>query len=146
DDAAFLAMDLVAHGRRDLAFRFVDSYLEASGDHDGLPALRFFLVSRALVRAQVAALCEARGIAAQGARPASDYLHLAATLAGSGDARLAITHGLPGSGKTFVSQQLLEGMSAIRARSDVERKRLFGLAPLESSRERVAGGIYDADA
>ena len=146
DDAAFVAMDLVAHGRRDLAFRFVDSYLEASGDHDGLPALRFFLVSRALVRAQVAALCEARGIAAQGARPAIDYLHLAATLAGSGDARLAITHGLPGSGKTFISQRLLEAVGAIRARSDVERKRLFGLAPLESSRERVAGGIYDADA
>ncbi|HUG26201.1 hypothetical protein [Piscinibacter sp.] len=35
---------------RDLAFRFVDAYLEAGGDHDGLPALRFLLVCRALVR------------------------------------------------------------------------------------------------
>jgi predicted kinase len=31
-------------------------------------------------------------------------------------------------------------------RSDVERKRLFGLAPLASSRDRVPGGIYDAAA
>jgi len=78
DDAAFLMMDLLAHDRRDLAFRFLDVYLEASGDHDGLPALRFFLVSRALVRAQVGVLYEARGIEAQGARAAIDYLRLAA--------------------------------------------------------------------
>ena len=31
-------------------------------------------------------------------------------------------------------------------RSDVERKRLFGLSALQSSQGRVAGGIYDGDA
>jgi predicted kinase len=41
---------------------------------------------------------------------------------------------LPGSGKTFASQQLLERTGAIRLRSDVERKRLHGLAPLADSR------------
>ena len=51
DDMSFLAMDLLAHGQRALAFRFVNAYLEASGDYDGLPALRFYMVCRALVRA-----------------------------------------------------------------------------------------------
>jgi aminoglycoside phosphotransferase family enzyme/predicted kinase len=146
DDVAFLAMDLLAHGRRDLAFRLIDGYLEASGDHDGLPALRFFLVARALVRAQVGALCEARGIAVHGACSALDYLRVAASLARGADARLAITHGLPGSGKSFISAQLVEAAGAIRARADVERKRLFGLGPLEPSRERVRDGIYGPDA
>jgi predicted kinase len=42
--------------------------------------------------------------------------------------RLLITHGLPGSGKTSVGRQLLERVGAIRARSDIERKRMAGLA------------------
>ena len=58
EDLAFPVMDLLAHGRRDLAFRLLDGWLEASGDHEGLRALRFFLVVRALVRSQVAALRE----------------------------------------------------------------------------------------
>ena len=65
-------------------------------------------------------------------------------IARGSDPRLAITHGLPGSGKTFISQLLLEEVGAVRVRSDVERKRLFGLSALQSSRERVPGGIYDA--
>ncbi|HET8746714.1 MAG TPA: ATP-binding protein, partial [Ramlibacter sp.] len=48
---------------------------------------------------------------------------------------LWITCGLPGSGKTFQSQDLLEREGAIRIRSDVERKRLHGLGALARSRE-----------
>jgi hypothetical protein len=146
DDVAFLAMDLSAHGRRDLAFCLLDRYLEASGDHDGVPALRFFLVARALVRAQVSALCEAGGIVTQSARNALDYLRAAAEIARGADPRLAITHGLPGSGKSFVSGRLLQQAGAIRVRSDVERKRLFGLSPLQSSRDLVPERIYGAAA
>nr|HET7859294.1 AAA family ATPase [Caldimonas sp.] len=142
DDAAFLAMDLLAHGRGDLAFAFLDCYLETSGEHAALPALRFFLVSRALVRAQVSALAEAGGIAVQSACDAAGYLRLAAAIATGADARLAITHGLPGSGKSFVSERLLQEARALRVRSDVERKRLFGLAPLQSSRDLAPERIY----
>lgn len=60
-------------------------------------------------------------------------------------AALIITHGLPGSGKTTFSQFALEQMGAIRIRSDVERKRLYGLSALESSRSS-AGDIYGQDA
>src|SRR5262249_54418558 len=42
-DVAFMAMDLLAHGRRDLAFLFVDAWLEATGDHRGLSVLRYYM-------------------------------------------------------------------------------------------------------
>jgi len=143
DDLAFLVMDLLANERRDLAFRLLDAYLQESGDFDGIPALRFFLVSRALVRAQVANLRHADG---EGNGAALRYLRLAAALAFGRDPRLAITCGLPGSGKTFVSQSLTETVGAIRVRSDVERKRLFGVAPLQRSRDHAVGAIYGAEA
>jgi predicted kinase len=58
---------------------------------------------------------------------------------------LIITHGLPGAGKTTFSQFVLEQIGAIRIRSDVERKRLYGLGALQDSRATV-GDIYGQDA
>lgn len=186
DDAAFLAMDLLAHGHAALAWRFVNAVLEEGGDYDGLPGLRYWMVCRALVRAQVLALREAQqrpaagvdgdspdaGPSAQAATgsaagssgaigsaaaagstagptagqssrcDAAGYLALAAALAHGRDARLAITHGLPGSGKTWASGALVEAAGAARVRSDVERKRLFGLDALADSHAQP-GGIYD---
>jgi len=52
-EVAFLAMDLEDRGRRDLAWRFLGRYLEATGDYAGLAVLPFYLVYRALVRAKV---------------------------------------------------------------------------------------------
>ena len=146
DDIAFVAMDLLAHSARALAFRFVDAWLAASGDGDGLSVLRFYLVRRALVRAQVAAIAAAQGFDGRAGRPAADYLALAVELARAADARLAITHGLPGSGKSVAALALLEAAGAIRVRSDVERKRLFGLEAEAASQGRVRGGIYTAAA
>jgi hypothetical protein len=51
-------------------------------------------------------------------------------------ARLMITHGLSGSGKSTLAGQLLERAGAIRLRSDVERKRLFGLTALQRSADQ----------
>ena len=143
EDVAFLVMDLGAHGAPALANRFLDGWLQATGDFEGLPALRFHLVRRALVRAQVAVLRRDQGATEPSARGFKDYLVVADKLSRGADARLAITHGLPGSGKSFVSQRLVEATAAVCARSDVERKRLFGLSALESSAARIAGGIYD---
>ena len=89
------------------------------------------MVRRALVRSQVAALGEGRGVHSASRCGAADYLALALALSGSADPRLLITHGLPGSGKTHLTQVLVEAAAAIRVRSDVERKRLFGLGALE---------------
>lgn len=128
DDAGFAFMDFVARGRADLGWRFLDGWLEHSGDYPGLPLLRFYTVVRALVRAQVEHLRSPGSAAAlRYARSARDWIRPPAP-------RLVITHGLPGSGKTFVSQGLLQRLGAIRIRSDVERKRLFGLQALDDSR------------
>ena len=131
DDVSFLVMDFAAHGRADFAFRFINAWLDRTGDHASLPALRFSVVYRALVRAQVEAL---RGVTRH--KAALRYLKVAQAWAVSGKPRLYITHGLPGSGKTFGSQRLLENEGAIRLRSDIERKRLFGLEMHHSSRSK----------
>src|SRR5690606_40436823 len=75
-----------------------------------------------------------------------DYLALARRLACERDPRLLIAHGLSGSGKSYVSQRLLERAGAIRLRSDVERKRLFGLRALADASAGPGEGIYAADA
>jgi aminoglycoside phosphotransferase family enzyme/predicted kinase len=131
DDLAFAMMDFGARGRADLGWRLLNGWLDRTGDHPGLPTLRFSLVYRALVRAQVEHL---RGAAR--AAEARNYLATALGWIGPPAPSLCITHGLPGSGKTFQSQRLLERSGAIRLRSDVERKRLFGLGMLENSRAR----------
>lgn len=136
-DIAFLTMDLAAHGRSDLAFRFLDRWLEATGDYAGVTVLRYYAVYRALVRTLVSGLRRAEGLATAG----PDYVAAARRLAAAGDARLLITHGMSGSGKSHVAQRLLEIAGAIRLRSDVERKRLFGLHPLDASAP-MAHGIY----
>lgn len=140
DDIAFAVMDFSARGRHDLAFRLLNQWLDLSGDHAALPALRFSVVYRALVRAQVEQL---RGAGREAM--ARRYLETALAWTQPGQPKLFITHGLPGSGKTFASQRVLEREGAIRLRSDVERKRLFGLAMLEDSRPRGLN-LYSRDA
>ena len=53
-------MDLRAHGRTDLAYEFLNRYLEIGGDYAGVDVLEFYLVYRALVRAKVAAIKQAQ--------------------------------------------------------------------------------------
>lgn len=141
-DVAFMSMDLLAHERRDLAYRFLDAWLAASGDHAGLPTLRYYMSYRALVRALVGRIRLEQGVDAGG----PDYLALADRLSREHDPRLLITLGVSGSGKSHVAQRLLERAGAIRLRSDVERKRLFGLRPLDDSSARPGEGIYAANA
>ncbi len=114
-DVAFLAMDLEARGRRDLAFAFVDDYLQAGGDYDGVSVLRFYATYRALVRQLAASL----------APPAHgpDYRAAAHRWATGSAPRLVLMCGLSGSGKSTVARQLVQAAGAIRIRSDVERKR-----------------------
>ncbi len=138
DDIAFPVMDLQAQGRGDLAFRLLNAWLDATGEHAGLPGLRHALVYRALVRAHVARLCGRHEAVRR-------YLDAALHWVRHAPPWLALMHGLPGSGKSFASQQLLQAHGAIRLRSDVERKRLFGLEATDDSR---ASGqdIYRGDA
>jgi uncharacterized protein len=149
-EVAFVAMDLADRGRADYAHRFVNAWLEATGDYAALPVLPFYLAYRALVRAKVACLRGAQ--LAPGPDKAAlvaefrGYLRLAQGYAAPARGAIAITHGPAGSGKTTASQALLEAVGAIRVRSDVERKRLAGLAATADSNSEIAGGIYTDDA
>lgn len=130
DDVAFAYMDLIAHGLPRLAYRFLDGYLERTGDFDGLGVLRYYAVYRAMVRCKVSCLRARDGgdIARREAmRAARRYLALAARLAQREPPVLVLMHGPSASGKTVGSQRLLEALGAVRLRSDVERKRAHGI-------------------
>jgi predicted kinase len=147
-EIAFLLMDLDDHGRGDLSARLLNRYLEFSGDYAGLELLRFYQVYRAMVRAKVESLRLTQlGGADEALKTGMDrYLSLAAAYTRERQPRLIIAHGLSGSGKTFVSTRLLEHHPLVRLRSDVERKRLYGIAPLEPSGSPRDGGIYSREA
>jgi hypothetical protein len=150
-EIAFLAMDLFDHGLPRLAFRFLNAYLEQTGDYAGLLVLRYYLVYRALVRAKVARLrAHQTGIAAHAKGEIEQsyrrHLRLAERLAAPAHAALLIMHGLSGSGKTTVAQDLLETLGAVRLRSDVERKRLFGIEAQARSGSALDAGPYAPEA
>ncbi len=134
NDIAFTFMDLLGHGLPALAWRFASGYAEHSGDYAGLALLRFFAVYRASVRARVA-LMRAEQLEAGASNAVLDEIErnlaLAESLAKSAAAPrplLVLTCGVSGSGKSTVAQSLAQHLGAVRVRSDVERKRLFGLA------------------
>jgi aminoglycoside phosphotransferase family enzyme/predicted kinase len=149
-EVAFMAMDLHAHRLPGLAHRFVNAYLEFSGDYHGVQVLDYYLVHRALVRAKVELLralqCAEAPLAEQHNGRAHAYLALALQL-GPGRAAqprpaILLTHGYSGSGKSTLTQGLLEAAGAVRIRSDVERKRLAGLQPLDRVRSTDARLLY----
>ena len=149
-ELAFTSMDLAHRGHPGLANRFINQYLEHSGDYAGLVLLPLYQFYRAMVRAKIEAI-----VAQQqpGERPARlqqvrAYLALAGDYTRSHKPCLIITHGLSGSGKTTWSSELLGHLDhVIRIRSDVERKRLFGMEPLQRQDTEVKDSdIYSAAA
>ncbi|HET9694267.1 MAG TPA: AAA family ATPase [Steroidobacteraceae bacterium] len=137
-DLAFLAMDLSAHGRDDLRRTWLDAWTAASGDYAAVELLPYYETYRALVRAKVAAL---RG--QQAAAPlAHQYLDWARHQSARRAPTLVVMAGLSGSGKTWLARRIAEAIDGLHVRSDVERKRLAGLAPLASSGSARDAGIY----
>jgi len=133
-EIAFTLLDLLDHGQPGLASVLLSAWLDWSGDHDALAVLRFYLVYRAMVRAKVAAL-------QQRADENAGYLELAERLIAPHAPSLTITCGPSGCGKTYLSGRRLASadfLQEIRIRSDIERKRLHGLAPDAAS----GGTIY----
>lgn len=150
-EIAFLVMDLDDRQQAQLAQRFLNAYLEHSGDYQGVRLLRFYLVYRALVRAMVDAIRAGQegiepGEKRQAKMEAQGYLKLAQGYTRYSQPQLIIARGLSGSGKSTYSQLLLEQLPAIRIRSDVERKRLYGLKPEQNGHKLIGEEIYSATA
>ncbi len=149
-DVAFLVMDLDDRGYRNFAFRFLNAYLQRSGDYAGLGVLRYYLLYRALVRAKVAMLRRQQTARASQAFKVADadysqYTRLAERYLSPGQPALLITVGLSGSGKSTLARQLCQDCAIIQIRSDVERKRMSGLAPGDSSRSGLSAGLYSVE-
>lgn len=141
-DAAFSFMDLLAHGLDGWAWRFINAWAEATDAWEGLPLLRPCAAYRALVRAKVAAL---GGDAAGFKR----YFALAQRLVVPAmSPQLLVMTGVSGCGKSRVAAGLAERLGALRLRSDVERKRLFGLEPTARAApgSAVAAALYASEA
>ena len=151
NEVAFVAMDLTQRGHAHFAYRFLDRYLQLTGDYAGVPLLRYYMVYRALVRAKVAVLrAQQEDVAPATRRSLAErcraHVELAASLISAQPPLLVIMHGLSGSGKTSASQVLLETIPAIRIRSDVERKRLQGLSADARTGSALGTGLYGASA
>ncbi|MBI2517571.1 MAG: AAA family ATPase [Opitutae bacterium] len=148
-EIAFTVMDLMQRGQPQFAWRFLNAYLEHTGDYAGIGVLRYYLAYRAMVRAKVAAIRADQKDAAQAQHELAacrSYLALAHDCLARRRPALIVTHGLPGCGKSTFAQLALERLGAIRIRSDVERKRLFGLDALADSRSQTGSGIYGEEA
>jgi aminoglycoside phosphotransferase family enzyme/predicted kinase len=150
-DIAFLVMDLEDRGYAALACRFLNSYLERTGDYEGVRLLRFYKVYRALVRAKVDALRAAQEApdSDEYKKTLSDfvqYLELAERFTRHEKVVLLINHGLSGSGKSVGTGALMARFCAVQIRSDIERKRLYEISDTESKRSEVNQGIYSHEA
>ncbi|MDE2089605.1 MAG: AAA family ATPase [Gammaproteobacteria bacterium] len=150
-EVAFFCMDLEDRGRADFARRFLNAYLEITGDYGALELLRYYQAYRAMVRAKVSIIRLGQPGVSPEEREAvrnryRGYATLAERYTAPGRGALIITHGVSGSGKTTHTQPLVEALGAIRIRSDVERKRLFGLSPEARSAPGIDSGLYSPEA
>jgi aminoglycoside phosphotransferase family enzyme/predicted kinase len=151
-DAAFVVMDLIFHGRRDLADSFADAYLSAAQDAEGRALLPFYTAYRAAVRGKVEGLRSVEGEVPEAERSAARQRARAYWLLALGQLEepgrrpcLLLVSGVPGSGKSTLARGLAERASFAVIRSDVVRKELAGLAAADHSRTAYAGGIYTAE-
>lgn len=151
NEIAFFVMDLESRGASALAHRALNGWIELTGDHQAPCLMRFYQTYRAMVRAKVACIRLAQPGLSDTEREDilsayQRYADLAEryTLAHRG--ALLITHGFSGAGKTTLSTQAVEALGMIRLRSDVERKRLFGMGSESRSGSGITTGLYTAEA
>jgi aminoglycoside phosphotransferase family enzyme/predicted kinase len=149
-DVAFTLMDLQHRGSRALANRLLNEWLWRIDDLPGasheeaLALLPMFLARRAAIRAYVDASVAA--VKGEDTAAARAYQRTALGFLQSAEPRLIAVGGLSGSGKTTTALRLAPDVGrapgAVAVRSDVERKRLAGIA-LE---ERMPAGSYTPEA
>ena len=149
-DLSFGLMDLCERRLRPLANRLLNEWLWRIAEmpdaphEEALALLPIFLARRAAIRAFVDA--QAAAVGGGGTDRARDYQQVAWTFLQPAPRRLLAVGGLSGSGKTTLALQLAPEVGrapgAVVIRSDVERKRLAGVA-LE---DRMPPGSYTPEA
>jgi uncharacterized protein len=156
-DLAFLLMDLIERDLKEPANLVLNGYLQrvdGMDDLDGLAALPLFLSLRAAIRAKVVAAQMRNADSARQrslAEAARTYFGLALRLIEPPRPVLVAVGGLSGTGKSTLARALAPFVApepgAVIARSDVERKVLFGVGetdrlPEEAYRSDVSTKVY----
>ncbi len=150
-DMAFLVMDLEERGLAAYANRFLNHYLEETGDYSGLRLLPFYKAYRAIVRAKIS-LFEMEDFRDQPEvlerlwKKYQSYIDLAESCSALPNRFLLTMHGVAGTGKSTVALRLVDKLGAIRIRSDVERKRLFEFDPYKHPDTELASRLYSEEA
>lgn len=132
-DVAFFVMDLDARNRSDLSNLFLNTYVEQTGDWEGLQVLPLYLSRQAYVRAKVTSfLLDDPGVPdavkQESKETASRYYHLAWSYTQQKAGKLFLMSGLSGSGKSTTARKIARESGAIHLRSDAVRKHLGGIA------------------
>jgi hypothetical protein len=135
----------------DLAYAFVDGYVEVSGDFNLWRVLDLFAAHRAVVRAKVMALRarSAPGTASEERALAlarcAHYLAAAAKSLAGRPRRLVLITGLSGAGKSALTVQIAPRLDAVRISADIERRRVAGLEADARTASRVGMGLYSTE-
>lgn len=148
-DVAFLSMDLAAHGRVDLAERFLARYARAANDYELYELADFYEGYRACVRGKVAAIL-ANDLGApddvrmQAAALAHRHfvLALATTRPWLVPPALICVGGLIASGKSTVAEALGEALSCPVVDADRTRKRMLHVEETQPLHDPSWQGAY----
>ncbi len=150
-EVAFLAMELDAASRPDLARAFVASYVRATGDDALCELLPFYTCYRACVRGKVTSfqLDEAEVPPSQrdSAREQATALFTLAAgyTAGPTPPTLLLIGGLMGTGKSTLALALQHELGWALFSSDTLRKRMAGLNPTQPQVNTFDQGVYSQE-
>ena len=132
-DIAYIIMDFDARNRADLANLFLNTYLEQSGDWEGLQVLPLYLSRQSYVRAKVTSFLLSdpsipEAVKQESKETASRYYRLSWEYTQHKQGKIILMSGLSGSGKSTIASKLARESGAIQIRSDAVRKHLGGVA------------------
>jgi aminoglycoside phosphotransferase family enzyme/predicted kinase len=155
NDLAFLMTDLIFRRQWAMKNALLSDYLQHTGDYAGAVLLRFYQAYRALVRAKITLLrrmqlpddqIDQRN---QLTQKAQDYVRQAENDAYDvSPPQLILMQGVSGSGKSTLAREALahfKSAPAVVISSDIERKRLFGIAPQTRVGVEQKPKLYGAD-
>jgi aminoglycoside phosphotransferase family enzyme/predicted kinase len=151
-DLAYLAMDLDYEGYPQISQHLINSYLEYTKDEEMLVLLDFYKCYRAYVRVKVNCfrLLEndlETNKRAKLYRETHRYMNLAYRYAVQFTRpTIWVVCGLPASGKTTIAKELAKILNVKLLQSDVLRKKLFSLQPLDHRDLPFGEGIYSKEA
>jgi hypothetical protein len=145
-DIAYIVMDLQARQRPDLSTLFINTYVEQTGDWEGLQILPLYVSRQSYVRAKVTSfLLNDPGVPAAEKQAAQEtaalYYRLAWQVTRPQSGQLFLMSGLSGSGKTTTARQIARQIGAVHLRSDAVRKHLAGI-PLS---QRGDASLYTSE-